>query len=90
MGLYPNIPNQAGREASKNCIPFLDLKVNVIDIRLETDLFIKPTDHHEYLHYVSSNPEHTKRSIFDSQTLRVNRLRILKKDFNYHKLNIKE
>ena len=69
----------------QNCIPFLDLKVKLIDVKLETDLYIKPTDCHQYLHYLSSHPEHTKR-----QTLRVNRLCSLEKDFNYHKLNMKE
>ena len=77
-------------EASKNCIPFLDLKVKLIDGKLETDLYMKPTDCHQYLHYSSSHPEHTKHSIIYSQTLRVNRLCSLEKDFNYHKLNMKE
>ena len=38
----------------------------------------------------NSHPEHTKRSIVYSQTLRFNRLCSLEKDFNYHKLNIKK
>ena len=61
-------------EARKNCIPFLDLKVKLIDGKLETDLYMKPTDRVQYLHYLSSDPGHTKRSIVYSQTLRVNRL----------------
>ena len=77
-------------EVSKNCIPFLDHKVKLIDCKLETDLYMKPTDRHQYLHYLSSHPEHTKRSIVYSQTLRVNRLCSLENDFNYHKLNMKE
>ena len=77
-------------EASKNSIPFLDLKVKLIDGKLETDLYMKPTDRHQYLHYLSSHPEHTKHSIVYSQTLHVNRLCSLEKDFNYHKLNMKE
>ena len=44
------------------------------------------TDCHPYLHYLSSHPEYTKYS----QTLHVNRLCSLEKDFNYHKLNTKE
>ena len=39
-------------EASKNSTPFLNLKVKVIDGRLETDLYIKPTDRHQHLHYL--------------------------------------
>ena len=77
-------------EVIKNCIPFLDLKVKVIDGKLETDLYMKPTDHHQYLHYLFSHPEHIKRSIVYSQTLRVNRLCSLEKNFNYHKSNMKE
>ena len=50
-------------EACKNYIPLVDLKVKVIHGKLETDLYIKPNDHHQYLHYLSSHPEHTKCSI---------------------------
>ena len=51
---------------------------------------MKPTDHYQYLHYLSSHPKHTKRSIVYSQTLRVNRLCSLEEDFSYSKLNMKE
>ena len=51
---------------------------------------MKPTDRHEYFHYVFSHPEHTKCSVVYSQTLLVNRLCSSDKDFNYHKLNMKE
>ena len=44
-------------------IPFLDLNVKLANGRLETDLDIKSTDRHQYLYYMSSHPEHTKRSI---------------------------
>ena len=77
-------------EASKNYILFLDLTAKLIDGMLKTDLYMKPTDRHQYLHYLSSHPEHTKRSIIYSQTLCVNRLCSLEKDFNYHKLNMKD
>ena len=77
-------------EASKNCIAFLDVKVKLIDGRFETDLYMKPTNRHQYLRYLSSHTEHTKRSIVYGQTVRVNRLCSLEKDFDYHKLNMKE
>ena len=51
---------------------------------------MKPTNHHQYLHYLSSHLKHTKHSVVYSQTLRFNRLCSLEKDFNYHKLNMKE
>ena len=76
-------------EASKNCIPFLDLKVKLIDGKLETDLYMKPTDRHQYLHYLSSYPERTKHFIVYSKTLRVNRRCSLEKHFNYHKLKVR-
>ena len=77
-------------KASKNCIPYLDIKVKLIDSKLESDLYMKTTDCHQYLHYLTSHPEHTKHSIVCSRTLRVNRLCSLEKDFNFHKLNMKE
>ena len=43
---------------------------------------MKPTDPHQYLHYLSS--------ITYSQTLRINRVCSLGKDFNSYKLNMKE
>ena len=51
---------------------------------------MKPTDRHQYIYYLSSVPEHTKHSVLYCQTLSLNRLCSLEKDFNYHKLNMKE
>ena len=34
---------------SYNEIPFLDVKVMLLNGRLETDLYVKPTDKHQYL-----------------------------------------
>ena len=68
----------------------MNLKVKLIDSKLETDLYVKPTDRHQYLHYLSSHPEQNKCSIAYSQTLHFNRLCSLEKYFNYHKLNTKE
>ena len=77
-------------EKNKNSMPFLDLNVKLVNGKLETDLHIKSADRHQYLHYMSSHPEHTKRSIVYSQTLRINRLCSLETDFNAHKLSMKE
>ena len=77
-------------EACKNCISLLDLKVKKVDGRLENDLFMKPTDRHQYLHYLSSHPKHIKRSNVYSQSLQAKRLCSLRNDFNYHKLNMKK
>ena len=52
--------------------------------QLITDLHIKSTDKHQYLHYTSAHPDHTKRSIVFSQAVRVSRIRYNKTDFERH------
>ena len=76
---HPNI--NFTHESNKECINFLDLKVSLLDNKLSTDLYIKPTDRHQYLHYFSSHPDHTKKSIVYSQTLRLNRACSVEADF---------
>ena len=68
----PNI--QFTYESSKKSIAFLDLDVALYNGRLESTVHVKPTDRYQYFHYSSSHPEHTKRSIVFSQTLRVSRI----------------
>ena len=58
-------------EFSETSINFLDLNVKLSDGKLQTSLYVKPTDRHQYLHFRSSHPKHTKRSRVYSQTLRV-------------------
>ena len=70
-------------------VSFLDLKVSLTKCKLSTDLHIKPTDCHQYLHYSSGHPEHTKRSIVYSQLLCVSRICSRENDFNQHKSNMK-
>ena len=70
-------------------IPFLDLRVTLSQGKLETDLHIKPIDRQQYLHYSSSYPGHTKRSIVYSQTLRVARVCSHKADFRKHTTEMK-
>ena len=48
----------------------IDLKVGIVESKLITSLFVKPTDRHQYLHFSPGHPEHTKRAIIYSQTLR--------------------
>ena len=76
-------------ESSKKDISFLDLKVSLTKGKLSTDLHIKPTDCHQYLHYSSGHPEHTKRSIVYSQLLHVSWICSCENDFNRHKSNMK-
>ena len=49
-----------------------------------TSIYVKPTDCHQYLDYSSSHPNHIKRSIVYSQSLRARRLRSLESDFYKH------
>ena len=58
-------------EVNKKTIHFLDLNVRLSDGNIPTDLYVKPTDRHQFLHYTSSYLDHTKRSIIFSQVLRV-------------------
>ena len=71
-------------EFNKEHISFLDLKVTLCDGKLTTDLHVKPTDRHQYLHYTLAHPNHTKRSIVHSQTLRLSRICSYKNDFEKH------
>ena len=84
---HPNI--KFTHESSKECISFLDLSVSLSGNKLSTDLYIKPTDRHQYLHYSSSHSDHTKKSIIFSQTLRLSRLCSKEIDFVKHKEEMK-
>ena len=72
-------------ESSEKSISFLDLIITVSEQKLKTTLHIKSTDRHQYLHYASSHPEHTKRSVVFSQTLRISRLCSEENDFKNYK-----
>ena len=76
-------------ESSEKIISFVDLTIAVLDRKLETTLYIKSTDRHQYLHYVSSHPEHTKRSVVFNQTLRISRLCSEENDFKSYKSRMK-
>ena len=77
-------------EISRCTVNFLDLNVSLRNGALHTDLCIKPTDGHQYLHYQSSHPLHIKNSIPYSQALRVSRICSSEKDFKMHVSQIKE
>ena len=59
---------------SKEKVNFLDVEVIKKGNQLVTDLYIKPTDTHQYLHASSCHVYHSKRSIPYSQALRLNRI----------------
>ena len=74
---------------NKKDISFLDLKVSLTKGKLSTDLHIKATDCHQYLHYSSGHPKHTKQSIVYSQYLRASWICSQENDFNRPKSNMR-
>ena len=61
-------------EYSKEAINFLDVNVRLAERELMTDLFVKPTNTHQFLDPNSSYPYHCKKGIPYSQALRLNRI----------------
>ena len=84
---YPNI--KFTYEVNKKRIHFLYLKIRLSDGNISTDLYVKPTGKHQFLHYTSSHPDQTKRSIAFSQVPRFSRICSEKSDFLKHLENMK-
>ena len=61
-------------EWSKEEINSLDVNIRLRNRQLETDVHIKPTDTHQFLHSTSCHPYYCKKSIPYSQALRYNRI----------------
>lgn len=59
---------------SRENIPFLDTLVSLKDGAITTDLYVKPTDTHQYLAANSCHPRHCKEAIPFSQALRMRRI----------------
>ena len=59
---------------SKEKVNFLDVEVTLNNGVLSTDLFVKPTDTHQFLDPTSCHPCHCKKDIPYGQTLRLNRI----------------
>ena len=55
-------------------LPFLDINLRISEDRIQTSIFYKETDTHNYLHFSSFHPDHCKRAIPYSQFLRLRRL----------------
>ena len=78
-------------EFSNEKIVFLDTivkKARFTD-KLLVELYTKPTDTHNYLHFSSFHPGHTKRGGPYGQFLRVRRNCTLESDYNKHSLFLK-
>ncbi|XP_044165755.1 uncharacterized protein LOC122949770 [Acropora millepora] len=59
---------------SRDLIHYLDVQVINNGGVIETDLYTKPTDKHQYLYHTSCHPKGCKRSIPYSQALRLKRI----------------
>ena len=71
--LIPIIPPSSSLEIIQR-LSFLDVEVIKKGNQLVVDLYIKPTDNHQYLHASSCHVFHVKKSIPYSQGLRLNRI----------------
>ena len=71
-------------EASKKSVSFLDTQVSIKEDSIQTDLYCKPTDAHNYLLFSSSHPRSCKTSIPYSQFLRIKRICSNLEDFDKH------
>ena len=81
---YEMHPCRLGYEFSEGSINFLDFNFKFSNGTLQTSLYVKPTDRHQYLYFQSSHLKNAKRSIVYSQTLRVSRACSQKEDYkNY-------
>ena len=74
----------------QNSVDFLDLHVSLKDDTILTDLRIKPSYGHQFLHYKSSCPSHIKNSIPFSKALRISRTCSSQNDFNAYISNLKD
>ena len=59
-------------------MPFLDVKVSIVNNKLSTDLYTIPTDKHQYL---SCHPFHTIKNLPYSLALRLRRICMVESDF---------
>ena len=74
-------------EKSKEKINLLDLVIKIKEGRIITDLYCKPTDDHQYLHYDSRHTDHIKKLIIFSQIL--HDLNVHGEDLNVHVEDLK-
>ena len=71
----------------KKALRFLTL-FSVKNSKIIEDLYVKSTDRHQCLHYLSAHPNR-KRSVVFTQTLRISRLCSYEENFIKHKANMK-
>ena len=77
-------------EKSSKKISFLDVVIKIKEVKINTNLFCKPTYGHRYPLYDSCHAEHIKRSIAFSQTIRLKRICFEKRDLDSNVENLSE
>ena len=68
--LYPGVI-KFKHDFSKEGVEFLDLKIMLEDGKLETNLYIKPSNLQLYLDYFSNHPQPCKEGLVYGQALRI-------------------
>ena len=58
-------------EKSDSSVPFLDVMISIENGNIQTDIFYKQTDSHNFLRWDSCHPKHTKMNIPFSQARRI-------------------
>ena len=54
-------------EKSREKINFLDVVIKIKEAKIITNLFCKPMDGHQYLHYDSCHAEHIRDQLFSAK-----------------------
>ena len=75
---------------SSDAVSFLDTRVSLMNQQLETDLYCKPTNTHQYLQWNSCHPRHCKMSIPYSQVLRIRWICSQDTDFHHRTRELRE
>ena len=75
---------------SKDKIEFLDLEISIENGKLETDLYIKPSNLQLYLDYFSNHPDHCKIGLIYSLALRIVERCSKQENMNSHLKKLKE
>ena len=74
---------------STEMVEFLDLEIFVENERLETNLFIKPSNLQLYLDFFSNHPEPCKQGVVYGQALRIVEICSKVDDWDHHLENLK-
>ena len=86
--LYPGVV-KFKHEFSTEKVEFLDLIISIVNNKIETNLFIKPSNKQLYLDFLSNHPDHCKEGVIYGQALRVIERCSNKDDVDKHLDNLK-